>query len=290
MVETEDAQRDRLVRLRAEVGALHQQAVSAQTTAHWERGRRRLREAVLADDPSRLLTWPVIRDTMLVAGDRHPYLAAELATLQDDAGWEQRWRPACAEDDTGAPPPLPGLAGASGNRLHHAYQFLQLERAGAGAVQDYRHLVEFGAGYGSMCAVAHRLGFRGDYSLYDLPEWSALQRWYLGEIGLDVGDDGSVRAASAEDDLGAAVAGAGDRSLLVAMWSLSETPLELRQRVLPAGDRFGGYLFGYQASFEGIDNLAWFEQFQRDRPDVAWTGGEPEAASGNRYLVGRRHR
>jgi len=36
MLEAEDVQRDCLVRLRAEVGALHQQAVSAQTTAHWE--------------------------------------------------------------------------------------------------------------------------------------------------------------------------------------------------------------------------------------------------------------
>ena len=278
-------QRDRLVRLRAEVGALHQQAVRASTTRHWEEGRRRLREAVLADDPEQLLAWPVIRDTMLVAGDRHPYLAAELAALQDDAAWEQRWRPACL-DEVGAPPPLPGLPGGSGNRLHHAYQFLQLERAGAGGVQDYEHLVEFGAGYGAMCAVAHRLGFAGSCLLFDLPEWSALQRWYLVEVGLL--HDRQVRTSSDEAVLRAEIGRADEHSLLVAMWSLSETPLELRERVLPGGDRFGGYLFGYQARFEGIDNLAWFAQFQRDRPDVVWTGGEPEAASGNRYLVGRR--
>jgi hypothetical protein len=286
-VDGEDGgRRDRLVRLRAEVGALHRQAVQASTTRHWDEGRRRLREAVLADDPEQLLSWPVIRDTMLVAGDRHPYLAAELATLQDDAGWEQRWHPACL-DEIGVPPPLPGLPGGSGNRLHHAYQFLQLEQAGAGGVQDYRHLVEFGAGYGAMCAVAHRLGFSGSYLLFDLPEWSALQRWYLGEVGL-LADGGPVRTSSDEDVLREEVARADEGSLLVAMWSLSETPLELRQRILPGGERFGGYLFGYQATFEGIDNLAWFAQFQRDRPDVEWTGGEPEAASGNRYLVGRR--
>ena len=284
---TQDAQRERLVRLRAEVGALHQQAVRATTTQHWDVGRRRLREAVLADDPSRLLTWPVIRDTMLVAGDRHPYLAAELAALQADEAWEQRWRPACL-DDTGAPPPVPGLPGSSGNRLHHAYQFLQLERAGGRGVQEFSHLVEFGAGYGAMCAVAHRLGFSGRYLLYDLPEWSALQRWYVGEIGLSEASSGLIRTSSAEEELRAEVDAADEQSLLIAMWSLSETPLELRERILPGGERFGGYLFGYQATFEGIDNLAWFARFQQERPDVQWTGGEPEAASGNRYLVGRR--
>ena len=287
VVDTEpSAARERLVQLRAEIGALHRTAAQATTTAHWAQGRRRLREAVLADDPQVFLTWPVIRDTMLVAGERHAYLAAELAALQAQDDWSSRWRSACEDDGTGAPPPLPGLPGGSGNRLHHAYQFLQLERAGGGSVRDYRGVVEFGGGYGALCAVAHRLGFTGDYLLFDLPEWSALQRWYLGEIGLPTGDGSRVRVSSTEDDVVAARTAPG--TLFVAMWSLSETPLQLRDRVLPGDDRYAGYLFGYQAQFEGIDNLAWFAQLRQDRPDVEWSGGEPEEGSGNRYLVGRR--
>lgn len=286
--------RDRLVRLRAEVGALHlaESDAAAQrpttqrptTTAHWLEGRRRVREAVLADDPAALLTWPVIRDTMLVAGDEHhPYLPAELAVLRDDPEWAARWQPACVEDAVGQPPPLPGLPEASGNRLHHAYQFRLLERAGGTPVQDCTGVVEFGGGYGAMCAVAHRLGFGGTYTVFDLPEWSALQRWYLASVGLP-----HARVISREDELRAAITDAGPGDLFAALWSLSETPLALRERLLPGGEQFGTWLFGYQPSFEGIDNVAWFADFRRRRPDVQWSGGEPEEHSGNRYLVGRR--
>lgn len=281
--------RNRLIRLRAEVGALHEAegggGAKPATTDHWLQGRRRVREAVLADDPRELLTWPVVRDTMLVAGERHPYLAAELAVLRQDPEWDTRWAPAVIEDPVGQPPPMPGLPGSSGNRVHHGYQFRHLERTTGLAAQDLTGIVEFGCGYGAMCAVAHRLGFSGTYTAYDLPEWTALQRWYLGEIGLD---GPGVRLLSQEQELQAAVAAAGPGDLFVAMWSLSETPLDLRARLLPGGEGFGGWFFGYQARFEGIDNEAWFAEFTRSRPEYAWSGGEPEQASGNRYLVGRR--
>lgn len=288
------AARRRLIRLRAEVGALEAAdgmpagRAAPSTTAHWMAGRRRLREAVLADDPGALLTWPVVRDTMLVAGERHPYLDAEVEVLRADRAWDERWAPATVEDPVGSPPPLPGLPQASGNRVHHAYQFRHLERTAGVAVQDLTGVVEFGGGYGAMCVVAHRLGFRGTYTVFDLPEWSALQRWYVGEVGLPVGERPGVQVVSDEDDLRTAIAGSGPADLFVAMWSLSETPLELRERLLPGGEGFGAWLFGYQAGFEGIDNVAWFEDFRRRRPEVDWSGGEPEDVSGNRYLVGRR--
>lgn len=286
--------RERLVRLRAEIGALHvgtDGSGGPRTTDHWSAGRRRLREAVLADDPAQLLTWPVIRDTMLVAGELHPYLAAELDVLQADPQWADRWRAASEEDPVGSPPPLPGHPTGSGNRLHHAYQFRLLEQAGAPGVHTYDGVVEFGAGYGAMCAVARRLGFAGRYLLFDLPEFSALQRWYLGELGVPEADgDGGAGAAfeSREDELARVVGEASERDLFVAMWSLSETPLALRERLLPGGERFGGYLVGYQPQFESIDNVAWFADFRAARPEVEWSGGDPEPASGNRYLIGRR--
>lgn len=279
--------RERLIRLRAEVGALHAADAAGPaptTTEHWLTGRRRVRDAVLADDPEQLLSWPVVVDTMLVAGDRHhPYLPHELAVLQADPQWAQVWEPACAEDGVGEPPPMPGLPGSSGNRVHHAYQFRLLQEATGLAVRELGQVIEFGAGYGAMAAVAHKLGFSGSYTVFDLPEWSALQRWYLDAVGLP-----DVRVTSAEDELAATVAAAGPDTLLTAMWSLSETPLALRDRVLPGGEQCGGYLFGYQPRFEGIDNLAWFAAFRAARPDVDWSGGDPEPGSGNRYLVGRR--
>ena len=49
-------------------------------------------------------------------------------------------------------------------------------------------IVEFGGGYGSMCRLLHKLGFSGQYFIYDLPEFVALQRYFLKSIGMPVRD------------------------------------------------------------------------------------------------------
>ena len=39
-----------------------------------------------------------------------------------------------------------------------------------------------------MCRLFHQLGFSGRYVIYDLPQFSALQAFYLGSVGLPLVD------------------------------------------------------------------------------------------------------
>jgi hypothetical protein len=57
----------------------------------------------------------------------------------------------------------------------------------------------------------------------------------------------------------------------VATWSLSETPLSVRERIFP---RFyqvcDQYLIAYQPAWEGVNNVNYFSAFPNFRPELNW--------------------
>src|SRR5205085_1427466 len=109
----------------------------------------------------------------------------ELRLLRRSSRWP-RWKSALRENAVGKPVPLLIRGSTSGIQVHHTYHIAQFEEATGAAIGDMRLIFEFGGGYGSMCRQAHLLGFRGKYVIFDLPEFSALQRYFLRSIGLRV--------------------------------------------------------------------------------------------------------
>ena len=73
---------------------------------------------------------------------------------------------------------------SSNNLLHHAYNLLQLDLHTP--LHKLPTILEFGGGYGSTARLAFRLGFQGTYLIFDLPEFSALQRFYLSTLNFPV--------------------------------------------------------------------------------------------------------
>jgi len=132
----------------------------------------------------------------------------------------------------------------------------------------------------------------GRYHIHDLPELSAVQRFYLRLVRSEIGEsaiaDTLARVtfssrredASPSDDR-------GDGTLFLATWSLGETPIWLREQWRPILARFRFFLIGFHDRFEDIDNLTWFKDLAATRLDVRWRfepirrGGEPA-----HYLIG----
>src|SRR5260370_14912759 len=94
------------------------------------------------------------------------------------------------------------------------------------------------------------MGFAGTYVIFDLPEVSALQRFFLRSLGIT-----TLKARDARDPVHGAVTGSDLgvlRRLLrapppglaafVAQWSLGEAPVTLRRLVLPEGAVLDAYL------------------------------------------------
>jgi hypothetical protein len=246
------------------------------STDEWQRFRADVRRMIALEDPRRFLRWPGIQGTMFATDT--PYARAEL-----DALTEAGWRATLSEDAVGAPPALPGAPDTSGNLVHHTHHVLRFTEATGRSLDAYDHIVEIGGGYGSFCRVAHRHGYRGRYTIVDLPEFSALQRFYLGQVpGMRARLGDAVRLIGSDDLPGAL--GTSAATLVVATWSLSELPLELRDVLLGAlAPAAPDFLLAYQDTFAGIDNDAWFRHFAETAEAEVITEDVP-ALPGNRYL------
>jgi hypothetical protein len=258
----------------------------------WMNNQERLRSLVLTRDPRLFLTWDVLNKTMFVAlvlSTRH-----ELRYLKSTPDWASRWRQALRESSIGAPMPCPFYPQSSGNLIVHAYHVARFEEFTGLRISTFDLIVEFGAGYGSMCRLAHALGFAGLYVALDLPLFGALQRYFLASLGLPLIPEEQVSArhkgivTTSDLDLLERLP-QSDRALFIATWSLSETPLNLRARILPFLSHFSAFLIGYQPEFGGVDNIEYFNALQRALPNIAWVEVTRTHSSGvNRYLFGSR--
>lgn len=198
-------------------------------------------------DPTQFFGWPPIYHTMLVNHWIGPVFT-ELHALSDE------YRAEVTMPHFGAPPDYHGNTAYSRNLIHQAYHLSRLEAVTGVHVRDLKRIDEFGGGYGAMAHMVHRLGFRGKYHIYDLPEFALMQRYYLSQFGVPVRhfDEPS-----------------GETDLLIACYSLSETSIAFRSQFidsLPANN----YLLLYSNRFAEYDNEGYFSAMQRNYPQHLW--------------------
>lgn len=109
-------------------------------------------------------------------------------------------------------------------------------------------IIEFGAGIGELCDIIYKLGFKGQYIIYDFPEVGAIQKWYHTALGHQ-----KVLHTSDLSDL-------SEADLCIGTWSLTEMPLTLRDQILERTKDSKNWLISYSKEIFGIDNEAWVNE------------------------------
>lgn len=192
------------------------------------------------------------------------------------------------EDVTGLPDQCRFYLRSSGKLIHHAYSLHLFEESLGRRIDQFQYILEFGGGYGSFCRLAHRLGFKGQYVIFDLPKFSALQEYFLESIGMPVRKlptEAGVRCISDIDEA-RKLATMSDTWLLIALWSLSETPVAVRRDILGAGSLFGSYLLGYQERFGEVDNVSFFADWMKSQKQIKWDSVRISHMERNHYMFG----
>ncbi len=237
-----------------------------------------------------------------IAKTVHPRIRSHCADylhhVVSSSRWSAQFQRAVTESPVGQPLVNPYYPLSSPLLMQHAYHVIRLLEAGGLDPQALRLIVDFGGGYGSFFRLLRNLGYRDKYLIWDIPVMCALQRFYLrnvfpeGPAGepprnlewLVSGDAGAPQAVRA------LAAGSGGASLFVATWSLSETPLAVREAVTPVLEDFGYVLCVYQRAFGGIDNTAYFAGLAERLTQFRWLHAECPVYPNNFYLIGERRR
>ncbi len=194
---------------------------------YWDHWRYDLWHRATTEPAENFPNWPCIYHTMLV---RHWDMASRWDRLPD------RYRQVIA----GLSSPL------RENCIEQAWHLFNYEHNARGMYVDRMgSIVEFGGGYGQMCWLIRKLGFKGDYCIVDLPEFKLLQRWWLGTQGMETDDDADIRSPD----------------LLIGCYSVSEIPPKDRRAAL--GDALS-YLLVYSGKFDRWNNEAWFRKWGKD--------------------------
>lgn len=162
------------------------------------------------------------------------------------------------------------------NRMQH-YGHLSINGYTPAVLSKMDKIIEIGGGVGDMTDIIYKLGFSGEYILYDLPEVSKLQKWHHDQLGLD-----KVKHTSSIEDL-------TDADLVIATWSLTEMPFYLRTDVVEKIKKSSNFLIAYSKLIFGMDNEKWInESFipnldknkQIDFIDIPWMSWD----GGTKYL------
>ena len=260
----------------------------------WQQFRDQVRTDFAAFDPRTFLRWPIVQHAMCLTNSGA--VVPEYLALRASGQWS-RFAPAVVESRTGNPLPFIYYPRSSGSLLHHCHHVLRFEETTGANLPGLDAIVEFGGGYGSMCRLLHRLGFKGRYFIYDLPEFSALQRYFLKSLDLPVHDAGADRTQPGIhlftdlEALRAALATvpASARRGFIATWSLSESPPELRDRFLPLVTDFDYLLIAFQDRFYEVDNNAYFAGLEHSTQGrLSWTKKRLRHLPGNNYFFGQR--
>jgi len=220
-----------------------------------------------------------------------------LEAIQSSTEWNVL-EPALHEVKCGGPNLYEWWPQTSGNLLHQVHHIarLGLFAGGLQRLTGVAQVIEFGGGYGCMCRLWLRLGFKGNYLIYDLPELSVLQEYFLSSCERDVSikdipslEPLSVTLTQNLEAVRKQVAMAnGSDYAFIAMWSLSEVPLALREEFMPIINNAAVVLVGFQDQFEDVNNNAFFQALQTKCGSLDWRVEPYPGIANNYYLLGRR--
>lgn len=181
-----------------------------------------------------------------------------------DKNWKF-WKKLLVENSIGNPLRFFIFAFTSGNKLFQVFHLKFFNQITDKNIKEFEVILEFGGGYGNMAQVFQKVNKNTKFIIFDLLEVNLLQYYYLRRNGFKVSinrDDGSnIILVNSLIVLKKILFKYNSKnSLLIANWSISETPIRFRKKFKFIYNFFNYQLIAYQKTFESIDNVSFFKK------------------------------
>jgi hypothetical protein len=153
---------------------------------------------------------------------------------------------------------------SSGNRIREVYHLMELEKFIQMPLKNINEVFEFGGGYGNMARIFKKINNRATYTIFDTKEVNLIQYYYLNMLNLKTNwnlvKKKQINIINRTDKINT---GTLKNKLFIANWSLSETPIDIRDKIIKKFSKFNFFLISFQNSFENLDNYYYFTQLAK---------------------------
>lgn len=237
------------------------------------------------ENPEGFLTWKPINRTMHLRAIV-PHISAKLKWIRKLDKYKSRWREALVENVVGSPAVFSQLGNSSGSRILQVYHLAQLEQKTGIRLWDHGQILEFGGGYGNMMLLCQQLGFDDiPYLIYDLPIFSAIQRYYLAESQVP---ELWYQCVSTHEDWMEGIRGDRIRAHFLAMQSFAETPIEHRVPIEEQLRLFDTIFISFADIYHRMNNMVYFLQLMENYPEYEWNMWRMDERPQMWYLAGMK--
>ncbi len=189
------------------------------------------------------------------------FIIKELNNLKLNKRWGF-YKKLLPEDNVGNPVRYFLYPKSSGNKINHVYHLSILEDYLKIDLSNIKYVFEFGGGYGCMARIFFQINKNIKYLIFDTKLVNLLQFYYLkqNKINASFSDRNQFIL---KNDLKNLKSETKKKSLFIANWSLSETPINFRNKFLKYIQNYQYILIAFQEHFEDINNKKYFYNLQK---------------------------
>lgn len=197
------------------------------------------------------------------------FVLNELRELQKDKKKWRLWKKLLVENGVGNPIRYFLYPESSGNRIRQVYHLKKYYDYSKINYFKVNHILEIGGGYGCMAQIFKKINKNCTYVIYDTLEVNFLQYYYLqmNKISAVMNkiEKGKVCLINKLDLINKFNNSIKQNiyPILIANWSISEFPVNLRNKILNNSKKFLNSIISFQENFENINNKNYFINYQK---------------------------
>jgi len=188
------------------------------------------------------------------------FIYKELIELKSSSQWKF-YKNLLIEDNVGNPIRYFFYPKSSGNQINHVYHLSILNKFFKLDLKKINYVFEFGGGYGCMARIFSKINMKIKYCIFDTKIVNFLQYYYLKQNNLNVGFR-RINQFILINKFTNLDHKLKKNSLFIANWSLSETPLNYRKKIIKIMKNYQYILISFQEYFEDIDNKNYFKKLK----------------------------
>ena len=196
------------------------------------------------------------------------FILNELLALKRDIKRWSLWKTLLTENGVGDPVRYFLYPKSSGNRIRQVYHLKKYLDFSKNNILKINNIIEIGGGYGCMAQIFKKINKNCNYVIFDTAEVNLLQYYYLKMNNIPVTINKIQSKKVCLINKLSLIKKYNKKmnkrhvNFLIANWSISEMPINLRNKINKLTYNFPNKLISFQEKFEDINNLNYFLKYR----------------------------